>query len=48
MLKTYQLVVGRTAFEAFSNDKGLIPQFQKVIGGVPEQWVDDALKKGVL
>ena len=29
-------------------EKDLIPQFQKVIGGVPEKWVQDALSNGVL
>lgn len=35
-------------FEAYFDDKGLIPQFQKVIGGVPEKWVQDAFSNGVL
>jgi hypothetical protein len=26
----------------------LIPQFQKVIGGLPELWIRDALSSGVL
>jgi serine/threonine-protein kinase SRPK3 len=35
-------------FEAGFDDHALIPQFQKVIGGVPENWVSDALSSGVL
>lgn len=45
---TYELVTGRTPFEAFFDDKELVPQFQKVIGGVPEEWVQDAISNGVL
>lgn len=30
------------------NDKCLIPQFQKVIGGVPDNWIEDALNRGIL
>ncbi|KAL6827999.1 kinase-like domain-containing protein [Trichoderma camerunense] len=45
---TYELVTGRTPFEAGMDDHELIPQFQKVLGGVPEQWIQDALKAGVL
>ncbi|KAK0739484.1 kinase-like domain-containing protein [Apiosordaria backusii] len=45
---TYELVTGRTPFEADFDDKDLIPQFQKVIGGIPEQWIHDALASGVL
>lgn len=47
-MKTYELVTGRTPFEAFFDDKELVPQFQKVIGGVPEEWVQDAISNGVL
>ncbi len=46
--KTYELVIGRPPFEAFFDDKDLVSQFQKVIGGVPEKWVQDALSNGVL
>ncbi|KAK3942337.1 kinase-like domain-containing protein [Diplogelasinospora grovesii] len=45
---TYELVTGRTPFEADFDDRELIPQFQKVLGGVPEQWIRDALGNGVL
>ncbi|KAL7907398.1 kinase-like domain-containing protein [Trichoderma velutinum] len=45
---TYELVTGRTPFEAGMDDRELIPQFQKVLGGVPEQWIQDALKNGIL
>ncbi|KAL7789766.1 kinase-like domain-containing protein [Trichoderma afarasin] len=42
---TYELVTGRTPFEAC---RKLVPQFQKVLGGVPDQWIQDAAKTGVL
>lgn len=45
---TYELVIGRTPFEAGMDDRELVPQFQKVLGGVPNQWIQDALKAGVL
>ncbi|OPB41810.1 Protein kinase [Trichoderma guizhouense] len=45
---TYELVIGRTPFEAGMDDRELVPQFQKVLGGVPDQWIQDALKAGVL
>ncbi|KAK4672134.1 hypothetical protein QC763_100420 [Podospora pseudopauciseta] len=45
---TYELITGRTPFEADFDDKDLIPQFQKVIGDLPEQWIQDALASGVL
>ncbi|KAL6806353.1 kinase-like domain-containing protein [Trichoderma sp. SZMC 28013] len=45
---TYELVTGRTPFEAGMDDRELIPQFQKVLGGVPVQWIQDALRTGVL
>ncbi|KAJ4861386.1 protein kinase domain-containing protein [Trichoderma breve] len=44
---TYELVTGRTPFEAWMDDRELAPQFQKVLGGVPDQWIQDALKAGV-
>lgn len=47
-MKTYELVIGRTPFEGFGDDKPLIPQFRKVIGGVPDKWVQDALSSGLL
>ena len=47
-VKTYELVTGRTPFEAFFDDKDLIPQFQKVIGGIPDKWVQYALTSGIL
>lgn len=46
--KTYELVIGRTPFEAGMDGRELVPQFQKVLGGVPDQWIQDALKAGVL
>ncbi|ROW17514.1 hypothetical protein VPNG_00929 [Cytospora leucostoma] len=45
---TYELVIGRPAFEAFLDEYSLIPQFRKVIGGVPEDWISDAFSSGVL
>ncbi|MCJ1424393.1 hypothetical protein MMC29_002281 [Sticta canariensis] len=45
---TYELVAGCTPFDTAHNDKNLIPQFQKVIGGVPEKMVQDAFSNGVL
>ncbi|PNP51060.1 hypothetical protein THARTR1_08288 [Trichoderma harzianum] len=45
---TYELVIGRAPFEAWMDDRELIPQFQKVLGDVPEQWIQDALRNGVL
>ncbi|KAK4466343.1 kinase-like domain-containing protein [Cladorrhinum samala] len=45
---TYELVIGRTPFEADFDNTRLIPQFQKVVGGVPKQWILDALASGVL
>jgi serine/threonine-protein kinase SRPK3 len=30
------------------NDRELIPQFQKVLGGIPEQWIQDGLESGLL
>ncbi|KAF2110989.1 kinase-like domain-containing protein [Lophiotrema nucula] len=45
---TYELVIGRTPFEADFDDRELIPQFQKVVGGVPVEWVLDAINDGVL
>lgn len=47
-MQTYELVIGRLPFEAFSDDKALIPQFQTVVGGVPEEWIQAALSNGVL
>ncbi|KKP02031.1 CMGC/SRPK protein kinase [Trichoderma harzianum] len=45
---TYELVTGRTPFEAWMDNRELVPQFQKVLGGVPDQWIQDALRTGVL
>lgn len=47
-MKTYELVIGRPVFEAFRDEYSLIPQFKKVIGGVPEDWIPDAFTSGVL
>jgi hypothetical protein len=43
-VKTYELVTSCTPFEAWMDDKQLILQFQVVIGGVPEKWIQEALK----
>ncbi|KAK1255069.1 hypothetical protein MKX08_009064 [Trichoderma sp. CBMAI-0020] len=45
---TYELVIGRTPLEAFMDDRELIPQFQKVLSGLPEQWIREGLETGVL
>ncbi|KAF1948634.1 kinase-like protein [Byssothecium circinans] len=45
---TYELITGRTPFEADFDDRVLISQFQKVLGGVPDEWVRDAINDGVL
>ena len=45
--QTHELVTGRTPFAAFAREH-LVPQFQKVIGGVPKKWVRDGLSNGVL
>ncbi|EHK40492.1 hypothetical protein TRIATDRAFT_231146, partial [Trichoderma atroviride IMI 206040] len=45
---TYELVIGRPPLEAFMDDRELIPQFQKVLGGLPEQWIPEGLETGVL
>ena len=48
-VQTYKLVTGRTPFEAFDMDERyLVAQFKTVIGGVPENWIHDALSNGVL
>jgi serine/threonine-protein kinase SRPK3 len=47
-LKTFELVTGRTLFEADFNDKLLIPQFEKVIGRLPEDWITEALENGLI
>lgn len=41
-------MIGRTPLEAFMDDRELIPQFQKVLGGLPEQWIQEGLETGVL
>ncbi|KAL7919624.1 kinase-like domain-containing protein [Trichoderma austrokoningii] len=43
-----ELVTGRPPLEAFMDDRELIPQFQKVLGGLPEQWIQEGLETGVL
>ncbi|KXX74834.1 Protein kinase dsk1 [Madurella mycetomatis] len=45
---TYELVIGRTPFESDYNDKELVPQFEKVIGGFPAQWIQNAVDRGVM
>ncbi len=44
----YELVVGHTLFEAGFDNLELIPQYEKVLGGVPAEWVREALADGVL
>jgi hypothetical protein len=44
----YQLAIGRTPFEAAFDNRQLIPQYGQVLGGVPKDWVDEALANGVL
>ncbi|KAI0104252.1 kinase-like domain-containing protein [Nemania sp. FL0031] len=44
----YQLAVGRTPFEAWFDNRELIPQYRQVLGGVPTEWVHEALADGVL
>ena len=41
-VKTYELVIGRAPFDAGFSDKELLPQFKKMIGGVPDKWIQDA------
>ena len=45
--QTYELVTGRPPFEADFDDQDLVSQFQVVLGGVPEQWISDAINTGV-
>lgn len=47
-VKTFELVTGRTPFEAGFNDRGLIPQFQSVLGAIPDGWNSDAVRDGLL
>jgi hypothetical protein len=44
----YELAIGRTLFEAAFDNRQLIPQYGQVLGGVPKEWVDEALANGVL
>ena len=46
--QVYHLVTGRTPFEAGFDSKELIPQYGQVLGGVPTEWVREALANGVL
>lgn len=41
-------MIGRSPLEAFMDDCELIPQLQKVLGGLPEQWIQEGLETGVL
>ncbi len=43
-VKTYELVTTCTPFEAAFHDKDMIPQFHVIIGGVPEEWIQDGDK----
>ncbi|TFK65632.1 kinase-like protein [Pluteus cervinus] len=45
---TFELVTGRTLFEAGFENRELIPQFKKVIGNLPQGWVADAIANNVL
>ncbi len=45
-MKTYQLVTTRRPFEVICHEKELIPQFQVVLGAIPEKWVQDAFSSG--
>lgn len=43
------MVIGRVPFEAwFNNDKDLIPHSARMVGGIPDKWVADALSSGIL
>jgi len=44
----YELITGRTLFEAMFSDHMLIPQFKKVIGDIPKDWIPNALRDNVL
>jgi hypothetical protein len=46
--QTFELVAGRTLLEAGFKNQDLIPQFEKVLGGLPQQWIQDAIEAGVL
>lgn len=44
---TYELVTGRTPFEAWDHDGELPNQFRRVIDEVPEHWILDAQKDNI-
>ncbi|KAJ8110712.1 hypothetical protein ONZ43_g5805 [Nemania bipapillata] len=44
----YELALGRTPFEAGFDNQELIPQYRQILGGVPAEWVREALANGVL
>ncbi len=46
--QTFELVTGRTPFEGWCDARGMIPQFKKVLGNLPEAWIQDALESKVL
>jgi hypothetical protein len=48
IIKIFELLTGRTPFEARRGEIILIAQFQKVIGGVPEEWLVEAIRNGVV
>lgn len=43
-----ELITGRPPLEATKEDSELIPQFKEVLGGIPEQWMQEGLESGVL
>jgi len=45
-IRTYELITG-PLFEATFPDHQLIPQFKKVIGNMPEDWISNALRDNV-
>ncbi|KAG7286209.1 hypothetical protein NEMBOFW57_008515 [Staphylotrichum longicolle] len=48
-LRPPELVFQRPLTNAahFDEDQGLIPQFEKVLGGLPQQWIEEAIQAGV-
>ena len=45
--QVHQLVTGRVPFEAGFDSQELFPQYRNVLGGVPAEWVHEALANGV-
>ncbi len=46
--QVHQLVTGRTPFEAGFDSHELIPQYENILGGMPTEWIQEALANGVL